>query len=101
MNFLEKTEKEDLMQYFYEWSDISPVAFESLMNEAIDIEYEHTDLQSAFFIIEKFLKALSELWQMLVSLDYIGRHKDNIVIGERKYSDNRGKSTEWTPFDRM
>lgn len=101
LNFLEKTEKEDLMQYFYEWSDISPVAFESLMNEAIDIEYEHTDLQSAFFIIEKFLKALSELWQMLVSLDYIGRHKDNIVIGERKYSDNRGKSTEWTPFDRM
>ena len=89
------------MQYFYEWSDINPGVFESLLNETIDIEYEHCDLQSAFFVIEKFLKAWSDLWQMLASLDYIGRHKDNIVIGERSHSDNRGISTEWTPFDRM
>lgn len=101
LNFLEKIEKEDLMQYFYEWSDINPGVFESLLNETIDIEYEHCDLQSAFFVIEKFLKAWSDLWQMLASLDYIGRHKDNIVIGERSHSDNRGISTEWTPFDRM
>lgn len=101
LNFLEKTEKEDLMQYFYEWSDINPVVFESLLNETIDIEYEHGDLQSAFFVIEKFLKAWSDLWQMLASLDYIGRHKDNIVIGERNHSESRGVSTEWTPFDHM
>ena len=83
------------------WSDINPVVFESLLNETIDIEYEHGDLQSAFFVIEKFLKAWSDLWQMLASLDYIGRHKDNIVIGERNHSESRGVSTEWTPFDHM
>lgn len=101
LNFLEKNEKEDLMQYFYEWSDINPAVFESLLNEAIDIEYEHTDLQPALFVIEKCLKAWSDLWQILASLDYIGRHKDNIVIGERTHADNRSVSTEWTPFDRM
>lgn len=101
LSYLEKNEKEDLMQYFYEWSDINPGVFESLLNDAIDIEYNHLDMQSAFFSIENFLKAWSELWQMLSSLDYIGRHKENIVIGERNHLSEKNISSEWTPFDRV
>lgn len=99
LNFMEKTEKEDVLKYFYEWSDTTPKIFEGYLTESIDIKYEHDEIRSMMFIIESFLDNFSELWLTLSSLDYIGKHKDNIVVGERVQRRNNTTKSDWSLLD--
>lgn len=99
LNFMEKTEKEDVLKYFYEWSDVTPKIFEGYLTDAIEIKYEHEEIRSMMFIVESFLTNLSELWLTLSSLDYIGKHKDNIVVGERVQRHNHETKSDWSLLD--
>lgn len=99
LNFMEKTEKEDVLKYFYEWSDTTPAQFESILSEAIEIKYEHDEIRSMMLIIEGFLSNFSELWMMLSSLEYIGKHKENIVVGERIQRHESATRSDWNLLD--
>ena len=55
---MEKTEKEDVLKYFYEWSDTTPAQFETILSEAVEIKYEHDEIRSMMLIIEGFLQFL-------------------------------------------
>jgi hypothetical protein len=100
LNFIDKTEKEELLKYFYEWSDVTPGSFEELLANTLGIIYEHNSIRSVMLQTESFLHVLSELWIKLGSLEYIGQHKENIVVSERsnqvEISKTRGG---WTILD--
>lgn len=81
--FMNKMEKEELLKYFYEWSNVSPGSFEDILSETIGIVYEHNNIRQMMLYIERFLDIFSELWINLSKLEYIGQHKDNVVVAVR------------------
>jgi len=83
LNFIDKQGKEELLKYFYEWSDVTPGTFEDLLSNTLGIIYEHDNIRVTMLQIESFLKIISELWFKLSTLEYIGQRKDNIVISEK------------------
>lgn len=88
------------MKYFYEWSDVTPGSFEELLATTLNMIYEHTNIRTMMLQIESFLSVMSELWLKLSSLEYIGQHKDNIVISERIYQNEAPKTKGgWTILD--
>ncbi|MDR1501093.1 MAG: hypothetical protein LBT43_01385 [Prevotella sp.] len=101
LNFISKTEKEELLRYFYEWSDITPGSFEELLSNTLSVRYDHNNIRSVMLQIDSFLQVVSELWLRLSALEYIGQHKENIVISERSYQqDSKKKETGgWTIID--
>ncbi|NDV78481.1 type VI secretion system baseplate subunit TssK [Dysgonomonas sp. 511] len=100
MNFINKIEKEELLRYFYEWSDVKPGSFEELLSNTLGIIYDHNNIRAMMMQVETFLRIISELWIKLSSLEYIGQHKENIVIGERSNSHEIVKKVGgWTILD--
>lgn len=81
--FMNNVEKEELLKYFYEWSNITPGNFEKILAETIGIIYDHNNIRQMMLCIETFLDIFSELWTSLSMLEYIGQHKDNVVVTVR------------------
>ncbi len=97
---INKAEREELLKYFYEWNDVTPGSFEELLSDTLNILYDHNDIRSAMLRVESFMRVLSELWIKLSTLEYIGQHKDNIVISERKLRQEQPrKSGGWVILD--
>ena len=44
MALMEKSEKEEVLQYYYEWIDIKPSIFESTIGEVMEFKYNHLDI---------------------------------------------------------
>lgn len=91
--FLPSVEKDELLKYFYEWSNVTPGSFEELMSNTMEIEYEHNNLRSIMVRLEAFINTLCELWEHLSRLEYIGQHKESFVIsvtGGNKGDERRG-----------
>lgn len=100
MSFIDKIEREELLRYFYEWSDVKPGVFEELLSSTLGIAYDHNNIRSIMMQVESFLKIMSDLWVRLSSLEYIGQHKENIIVAERKSEPTQAKKTGgWTIMD--
>lgn len=80
-------QKDELLKYFYEWSDVTPGSFEELLSGTMEIEYEHNNLRAVMVRLEMFINTFCELWEHLSRLEYIGQHKESLVVsasgGER------------------
>lgn len=100
LSFISKTEKEELLKYFYEWSDVTPGSFEELLVNALSIKYDHSNLRTIMLQLESFLNVMTELWSKLSRLEYIGQHKENVVVSERVHQAEiiKGKGG-WTILD--
>ncbi|MCT4663704.1 MAG: hypothetical protein N4A45_00555 [Flavobacteriales bacterium] len=81
-----KKNKEELLQYFYEWINVSPSVLEGALNDIIHLEYNHKDIKSSVEKLDFFLAIMHKLWKKLSELEYIGQRRENIVIGEEKHS---------------
>lgn len=101
LNFISKIEKEEVLKYFYEWSDVTPGSFEELLSNTLSILYDHTDIRTVMLQLESYMQIMAQLWNRLSALEYIGQHKDNIVISERLHqNENKKKETGgWTILD--
>jgi hypothetical protein len=100
ITFINTIEKEELLRYFYEWSDVKPGAFEEMLSSSLALIYDHNNIRSAMIQVESFLRTISELWIKLSTLEYIGQHKENIVIGEKSnYTHETARKTSWTILD--
>lgn len=97
MSFIEKIEREELLRYFYEWSDVKPGTFEELLSSTLGIIYDHNNIRAVMIQVESFLRIMSDLWIRLSTLEYIGQHKENIVVAERRNEPVQTKKTGgWT-----
>jgi hypothetical protein len=100
LSFISKTEKEELLKYFYEWNDVTPGSFEDLLSATLGAIYEHNSIRTTMLQMESFLKLMSELCVKLSTLEYIGQHKDNIVVSERTQQNEQIKPQGgWTMLD--
>lgn len=101
LSFIGKAEREELMKYFYEWSDVTPGSFSEMLSNTMDIIYDHNNIRAVMIQLQSFLRTLSELWIRLSTLEYIGQHKENIVISERSYQQETKKKETggWTILD--
>lgn len=100
LNMISKTDKEELLKYFYEWSDVTPGSFEELLSDTLSIVYDHNSIRTTMLQIEMFIRVMTDLWYKLSGLEYIGQHKENIVISERSYGQEAKKNTGgWTILD--
>jgi len=97
MLFLENRQKEDMLKYFYEWSDVSPGSFEELIAGTLGIIYEHDKLRAMMVRSEHFMHTFADLWERMSKLEYIGQRKESIVVSERKQEkDNAGTVRTWS-----
>ena len=79
---MEKAEKEEVLQYYYEWIDIKPSIFEATIGEVMQYKYNHQDIATMIAKIDYFIAVMSQLWKKLGQLEYVGQRKENIVISE-------------------
>lgn len=100
LNYISKPDKEELLKYFYEWSDVTPGSFEEILSNTLSIIYEHHSIRTVMLQVENFLRVISELWLKLSTLEYIGQHKENIVVSERVYQrETHTSKGGWTILD--
>lgn len=100
LQFLENQEKEQLLNYFYEWSDVTPGTFEELLSGTLGILYDHNNIRTTMMEVDTFLYHITELWTRLSGLEFIGQRKGNVVVSERMHHQETAKqSTSWTVFD--
>ncbi|MEG0518249.1 MAG: type VI secretion system membrane-associated complex protein TssK [Bacteroidales bacterium] len=87
--------KEELLRYFYEWSDITPGSFEELLANTLKIEYDHSNIRPLMLRLEVFLSTMSNLLERLSHLEYIGQHKESLVVSEREEDQNQEQKKDW------
>ncbi|MBQ4821287.1 hypothetical protein [Aquimarina sp. MMG016] len=77
------TGKEELLNYLSDWCDLNQGAFENVLVEMIEIEYQHTDINKSLHHVSGFTKLMLSLFKKLNELDYIGKKSDsNIFVKE-------------------
>lgn len=97
---LEEKEREELLQYYYEWVNVKPSVFESTIGDVINMDYNHLEINNAIEKLDYFMAILERLWKKMSDLEYIGVRKDNIVISEDKISLREDKKdNSWSIID--
>lgn len=100
IDFIPKKKREEMLQYFYEWSDVTPGNFIDILSDLLELTYDHHNIRNMMERTEHFLSVFSFLWIKLCSLEYIGQHKENIVVAEKiQKIETTGRKSEWTILD--
>ncbi len=72
--------KEDLMNYFTEWCELSQGALETVITDLGNHSYQHEDINAAVAKVLAFTKTVSALFLKLSKLDYIGKKKEAAIF---------------------
>lgn len=72
--------KEELLNYFADWCNISQGDFEVIFSEVINSEYNHNKINEVTQKIIRFMNTLEELLAILNRLDYIGKKRDGSIF---------------------
>jgi hypothetical protein len=99
IKLVDSREREELLKYFYEWKDVTPGNFEELLAKAIEIVYDHKQINNSMVMINEFLSVLIALWNKLSGLEYIGQRKENIVVAEQQVLPQVQARKTWTLLD--
>jgi hypothetical protein len=68
--------KEELINYFVEWCDVTQGELESAFTSLANYSYNHQDIRSSLNIVSRFTGILLPLFINLARLDYIGKRKE-------------------------
>ncbi|WP_407264611.1 hypothetical protein [Tenacibaculum maritimum] len=82
LGIMDEKEREMMLQYYYEWTDIKPSNFLNTIGEVLSIQYNHIEILETVNKLNKFMGIVDRLFQKMSDLEYIGQRKDNIVISE-------------------
>lgn len=94
---LSETMREELLQYYYEWTNITPSDFMHSIEKVTGITYEHTDISSSLHTLGTFLSLLERMFHKMGELEYIGLVRENIVVGEESTtSPQEEKKKKWS-----
>ncbi|RYZ22349.1 MAG: hypothetical protein EOO16_09465 [Chitinophagaceae bacterium] len=93
LDFMPEKEKEEMLQYFKEWNEITPSAFEVMLANAMELQYDHFNIQSSFEPVLLFLGRWKELLEKLNELELIGRRKEkDFILREQAQQKKKGFS---------
>ncbi len=91
--------KEQLFNYFGEWTDLKGGAYEKTFSDIINLKYNHLDVNENIKTVSTFMKTIDRLLTVLTQVDYIGKRRDmgifvheNVVKEKSRKSDKSDKS---------
>ncbi|WP_394749142.1 hypothetical protein [Spongiimicrobium salis] len=85
--------KEELFNYFGEWTDLKGGDYEKLFTDIINLEYAHLDINQNIQALSAFMNTIDRLFTILTQVDYIGKRRDmGIFVNENKVDQKSGKS---------
>ena len=77
--------KEELLNYFTNWSELKQGDFEKLLVYCINFQYRHYDILFSIEQFGEFIQIIARLFDKLESLAYIGKKKEtSIFVKEQK-----------------
>lgn len=68
--------KEELINYFVEWCNISQAELEGAISDLSTLQYDHLDINDSIKKVAQFTKIISKLFYQLSRLEYIGKRKE-------------------------
>lgn len=91
-------DKEELINYLSEWSDVSAGQFESVLTDVIRTEYNHLDISECLVPADRMLNLFYNLFGKLSQLDFIGKRKgEGSFVRERIVEAETNKKEEEKP----
>lgn len=78
---------ETLLQYYYDWTDISPSMIENAIGAMLTIQYDHADVYPAFTTVIDMLEVLEAIFRKMSELEYVGLIRENIIISDDSYQE--------------
>ena len=72
--------KEELINYFTEWCNISQGDLDSAVMALANHQYDHLDINATVDKITNFTRLLSQLFNQLARLEYIGKRKETGIF---------------------
>lgn len=89
-------EKEAMFNYFKNWCGISPVQFESALQEVLDSDYNHADCQPTLAAVVRLCDVVIALYGKLSQLNYVEKDKDEFFVDRQEAPPkNGGKISFW------
>lgn len=100
LNLMKERERESLLQYYYEWSNIKPSEITQIIGKIISINYNHLDIEQSILDISEFIAILERLFKKMSELEYIGLTRENIVVGADNENERRvNTKSRWSIID--
>ena len=72
--------KEELLNYFTNWSELKQGDFEKLLVYCINFEYDHNEILNNVEQFNEFIQIMTALFTKLESLAYIGKKKETSIF---------------------
>lgn len=86
--------KEQLFNYFGEWTDLKGGDYEKTFTDIINLKYNHIDVNENIKTVSGFLTTMDKLLTVLTQVDYIGKRRDmGIFVHENAVKQKSGKSS--------
>lgn len=85
--------KEQLFNYFGEWTDLKGGKYEKIFTDIINVKYNHLDVNDNIKTVSDFMKTIDRLLTVLTQVDYIGKRRDmGIFVHENVVKEKSSKS---------
>lgn len=81
--------KEELLNYFSEWCNLTQGAFEQVFNTLINTHYNHNHIRKHIKVTEEFMDLIEDLYNNLSRLDYIGKKPDGGIFVAETTNENQ------------
>lgn len=92
-------EKEEMLNYCHEWGDVAPHVLINHLSAVIEINYDHHNTGEYMKSIHLLLGSLYSITDKLSGLEYIGQHKENIVVKEEAITQVIKEKKGWSVLD--
>ena len=93
--FISSADKEEMFTYFCEWGEINPGMLEACISDVLGLRYNHYHIRESMEQTEYFMTTLSQLWEILSQLEYIGQRKESIIVSDKKLQGDKTRK-KWT-----
>lgn len=77
---LASADKEELLNYFTNWSELKQGDFEKLLVYCINFDYDHNEIIVSLEQFSEFIQIMTGLYVKLESLAYIGKKKETSIF---------------------
>ena len=88
-----------MLQYFCEWTEISPSSFETTVGDVLSLKYNHLDIAKTNRVVQKFVTTLDTIVKKMSELDYIGLIRENIIISDDSNVEQEKTQKTWRFLD--
>ncbi len=94
---LAEKEKEEMLLYFSEWTELNAGNFDSFLNDIIFHDYDHKNIANSYQKVDNFLSMFENLFNKLNQLDLIGKRKErDIFVREKSNAEKKDNKKGWS-----